>query len=73
VLNNKNQYIINVYLHLNNVGRIIFLFISMQQCGHSKICIKCVDAIYLCPTWFEVFTNARVPLVPLVRTPIEVS
>jgi hypothetical protein len=45
----------------------------MQPCGHSGIYIKCVDAIYLCPTCFEVITNARIPLVPLVHRPIEVS
>ncbi len=45
----------------------------MQPCGHFGICIKCMDAIYLCPTCFEIITNARVPLVPLVCRPIEVS
>ncbi len=45
----------------------------MQPCGHLKICIKCVDAIYLCPTCFEVITNAKVLLVPLVPRPTKVS
>ncbi len=43
----------------------------MQPCRHGRICEKCVQQLYLCPTYFEVIIKAKVLLVQAIA-PIQV-